>query len=128
MEALFIWIVIVIALVALDAGAMRWGDGLARPDAGRPSPLSRHRSKDRRRTTCTRILFLATEIDRERRAAAARSSLVRRVRASGDARPFTLRRRLALALAAVSRASAAAVRRLDARLADELVGRTASAR
>jgi hypothetical protein len=39
-----------------------------------------------------------------------------------------VRRRLALALAGVSRASAAGVRRLDTCLADDLVGRLASNR
>ena len=44
----------------------------------------------------------------------------------GDRR--SLRRRLAEALASVSRASAAGVRRLDARLADDLVGHRAGNR
>lgn len=39
-----------------------------------------------------------------------------------DHDPVTARRRLALALAGVSRASAAGVRRLDACLADDLAG------
>jgi hypothetical protein len=74
------------------------------------------------------LIFLAIDRDRELHAAAARHSLARRVSATGHARRSPLRRHLALALAAVSRGSAAAVRRLDACLADELVGRTASAR
>jgi len=74
------------------------------------------------------LLFLATDRDREHRATAERYALAKRVRAARGARRSPLRRSLAVALAAVSRSSAAAVRRLDARLADELVGRTASAR
>jgi hypothetical protein len=72
--------------------------------------------------------FLAMDLDRERRAAADHQSLERRVRAGRASRRSALRRRLALALAAISRGSAAAVRRLDACLADELVGRLASSR
>jgi hypothetical protein len=74
------------------------------------------------------LLFLATDRDREQRAAADRRALAQSVRAAGAARRSPARRQLAIALAAVSRGSAAAVRRLDACLADELVGRTASAR
>lgn len=72
--------------------------------------------------------FLAAELDKERRAAAARRSLARRARATGDVRRSAVRRQLAIALAAVSRSSAAAVRRLDACLADELVGRLEASR
>jgi hypothetical protein len=72
--------------------------------------------------------FLAMDLDRERRAAADHRSLERRVRATGGPRGSSIRRRLAVALAAVSRSSAAAVRRLDACLADELVGRLVSSR
>lgn len=72
--------------------------------------------------------FLAAELDRERRAAAARRPLARRFRATREPRPSPVRRRLAIALAAVSRSSAAAVRRLDACLADELAGRLAASR
>ena len=43
--------------------------------------------------------FLAIELERERRAAAARRSLARRVSESGDAPRQTVRRRLAVALA-----------------------------
>jgi hypothetical protein len=72
--------------------------------------------------------FLAAELDRERRAAAARRSLAHRVGATADARPSPVRRRLAIALAVVSRSSAAAVRRLDDCLADELAGRLTASR
>ena len=74
------------------------------------------------------MMFLAIDIDRERREAAGRRSLARRARTDGAAPRSTVRRRLALALAAVSRGSAAAVRRLDACLADELAGRLAASR
>ena len=72
--------------------------------------------------------FLAMDLDRERRADADHRSLERRVLAGRVARRSAVRRQLAVALAAVSRSSAAAVRRLDACLADELVGRPASSR
>lgn len=72
--------------------------------------------------------FLAMDLDRDRRAAADHRSLERKVRAGPVSRPSTVRRQVALALAAISRGSAAAVRRLDACLADELVGRLASSR
>lgn len=72
--------------------------------------------------------FLAMDLDRDRRAAADHRSLERRVRAGRASRPSAVRRQLAVALAAVSRSSAAAVRRLDACLADELIGRLASSR
>ena len=72
--------------------------------------------------------FLAMDLDRERRAAADHHSLERRVRASRGTRRSAVRRQLAVTLAAISRGSAAAVRRLDACLADELVGRLASSR
>jgi hypothetical protein len=72
--------------------------------------------------------FLAAELDWERRAAAARRSLARQFRATREPRPSPVRRRLAIALAAVSRSSAAAVRRLDDCLADELAGRLAASR
>ena len=72
--------------------------------------------------------FLAAERDRERRAAAAERSLARRFRDTREPRPSPVRRRLAIALAFVSRGSAAAVRRLDDCLADELAGRLAASR
>ena len=72
--------------------------------------------------------FLAVELECERRAAAARRSLERRTMPSSDARRSTLRRVLAVVLAAVSRGSASAVRRLDSCLADELAGSLASSR
>ena len=72
--------------------------------------------------------FLAAELDRERRAAAAKRSLARRFHDTEGRRPSPVRRRLAIALAAVSRSSAAAVRRLDDCLADELAGRLAASR
>ena len=74
------------------------------------------------------LQFLATDRDREHRATAERYALARRVRAARAARRSPWRRYAAIALASVSRSSAAAVRRLDACLADELAGRTASAR
>ena len=74
------------------------------------------------------FLFLAMDLDRERRAAADHRSLERRVRAGRVSRRSAVRRQVALALAAISRGSAAAVRRLDACLADELFGRLASSR
>jgi hypothetical protein len=74
------------------------------------------------------LIFLATDLQRERRDAAARHSLARRAGTAGAAPRTSLRRHLATALAAVSLGSAAAVRRLDTCLADELVGRTASPR
>ena len=54
----------------------------------------------------------------------------RRLALSGprDQDMITVRRRLALALASVSRASAAGVRRLDACLADDLVAHVAASR
>jgi hypothetical protein len=72
--------------------------------------------------------FLAAELDRERRATAAQRYLARRFRTTQEPRPSVVRRRLAIALAAVSRSSAAAVRRLDDCLADELAGRLAASR
>jgi ribosomal protein S7 len=74
------------------------------------------------------MMFLALELDHERREAAARRALEQRARAITPAPRSTVRRRLALGLAAVSRSSAAAVRRLDACLADELAGRLAASR
>jgi len=74
------------------------------------------------------MMFLAIELDNERREAAARRALEQRARATAPAPRSTTRRRLALVLAAVSRSSAAAVRRLDACLADELAGRLAASR
>lgn len=72
--------------------------------------------------------FLATDLDRERRAAATHRSLDRRARASRASRRSPVRRQLAVALAAISRSSSGAVRRLDACLADELVGQQTSSR
>ena len=72
--------------------------------------------------------FLAMDLDRERRAAADHRSLERRARAGRVSGGSAVRRQVALALAAISRGSAAAVRRLDACLADELAGRLASSR
>ena len=72
--------------------------------------------------------FLAAELDRARRAEAARRSLARQLRATPEPRPSPVRRRLAIVLAAVSRSSAAAVRRLDDCLADELARRLAASR
>ena len=73
-------------------------------------------------------IFLAMDRDRERREAADRYSLERQLRTGGGPRRSVVRHQVALALAAVSRSSAAAVRRLDACLADELAGRLASSR
>jgi hypothetical protein len=72
--------------------------------------------------------FLALELERERRAAAERHSLARHTRPTDAAPRSVVRRRLAIALAAVSRGSASAVRRLDSCLADELAGSLASSR
>ena len=74
------------------------------------------------------LLFLAMDLDRQRRADADHRSLERQVRAGRVSRRSAVRRHVALVLAAISRGSAAAVRRLDACLADELVGRMASSR
>jgi hypothetical protein len=64
--------------------------------------------------------YLAMVIEEERRAVTDRRSLASRAAAGrGPGRP-SMRRRLALGLATVSRVSAAAVRRLDACLADDL--------
>ncbi len=64
---------------------------------------------------------LALDCMRER---ASEGDAARRLALGGpsDREPVTVRRRLALALAGVSRASAAGVRRLDACLADDLAG------
>jgi hypothetical protein len=72
--------------------------------------------------------FLAAELDRERRAETARRSLAQQFRATREPRPSPVRHRLAIVLAAVSRSSAAAVRRLDDCLADELAGRLEASR
>jgi hypothetical protein len=72
------------------------------------------------------ITALAIDIDNERRAAAARHSIARSVRAAAGPPRSPVRRHLALGLAAVSRSSAGAVRRLDACLADDLAAGLAS--
>lgn len=72
------------------------------------------------------IPALANDIDNERRAAAARHSIVRFVGAAAGPQHSPVRRHLALGLAAVSRSSAGAVRRLDACLADDLAAGLAS--
>jgi hypothetical protein len=72
--------------------------------------------------------FLALELERERRVAAERQSRARRTSLPKDAPRSAVRRRLAIALAAVSRGSASAVRRLDSCLADELAGSLTSSR
>ena len=73
------------------------------------------------------IPILAMEYEQERRAAARKWAIERQVPTAG-ARRSAARRRLALGLAAVSRASAGAVRRLDACLADDLLATLASSR
>jgi hypothetical protein len=73
------------------------------------------------------IQYLAKDIDDRRRADASRHLLTHRGIAAGPHRSAA-RRRLAIGLAAVSRASAGAVRRLDACLADDLAGQLASSR
>lgn len=75
------------------------------------------------------LLDYELAIDRMRERAIEGES-ARRIALAGP-RPrdaVTVRRRLALALAGVSRASAAGVRRLDACLADDLVARVAANR
>lgn len=75
------------------------------------------------------IAALAADIDTERRAAAARHSIARSARAAAGPQRSRVRWGLALALAAISRSSASAVRRLDACLADDLAaGLPSSAR
>ena len=71
---------------------------------------------------------LARDIDHERHAAAARWTVERQLTAATGPRRSSARRRLALGLAAVSRTSAGAVRRLDACLADDLLATLASSR
>ncbi len=73
-------------------------------------------------------LFLATDIDDQRRIDADRHALERQSRVAAGRGRSTARRRLAIVLAAISRRSAGAVRRLDACLADDLAGRFAASR
>ena len=75
------------------------------------------------------LLDYELAIDRMRERAS-ESEDARRLALAGprDHDAVTVRRRLALALASVSRASAAGVRRLDACLADDLVGHFAANR
>ena len=71
--------------------------------------------------------FLATDIARELRRDAEHAALVREARAMrGGAGHASIRRLTALAFAAVSRSSAAAVRRLDDCIADDLTARLAT--
>lgn len=72
------------------------------------------------------IPALANDIDTERRAAAGRHSIARSIRTAAGPQRSPVRRHLALGLAAVSRTSAGAVRRLDACLADDLAAGLAS--
>jgi hypothetical protein len=72
--------------------------------------------------------FLAHVLDDERRAHAERRALAARCQVPARRSPSSARRRLALLLAAISRSSAGAVRRLDACLADDLAGQLASSR
>jgi hypothetical protein len=74
------------------------------------------------------IPILAMEFEQERRAAARRRAIERQLAPATGPRRSSARRRLALALAAVSRTSAGAVRRLDACLADDLLATLASSR
>lgn len=73
------------------------------------------------------LLDYELAIDRMRERAS-EGEAARRLALAGpsDRDAVTIRRRLALALAGVSRASAAGVRRLDACLADDLAGQFAS--
>jgi hypothetical protein len=64
--------------------------------------------------------LLALELAKERSAEAERARLVARSANGQPARPSVIRRGLAHGLAAVSRGSAAAVRRLDDCIADDL--------
>jgi hypothetical protein len=72
--------------------------------------------------------FLAADIDDQRRADAARHAIASQRRSVAGRDRLPVRRRLALVLAAISRTSAGAVRRLDACLADDLAGRFATSR
>jgi hypothetical protein len=64
--------------------------------------------------------LLALELARDRSAEAERARLVALVADSQPKRPSAVRRSLALGLAAVSRGTAAVVRRLDDCIADDL--------
>jgi hypothetical protein len=66
------------------------------------------------------IPFLADDLAAQRRAEAARHAVARSVVAGRDPRRASMRRRLALGLAAVSRTTAGAARRLDGCLPEEL--------
>jgi hypothetical protein len=75
-------------------------------------------------------IFLATDLANERRRQAQRHSLAVRVAIASratDGGP-SLRRLTARGLAQISRSSAAAVRRLDDRIADDLTTRLAGGR
>lgn len=74
------------------------------------------------------IPFLANDIAAERRAEAARHSIARSVVSGRSPRRTAVRRNLALGLAAISRATAGAARRLDGCLGDDLAGQLASGR
>lgn len=74
------------------------------------------------------IPFLADDIAAQRRADAIRQAIASSVAASNRSPRATIRRRLALALAAVSRASAGAAHRLDGCLADDLASQLAPGR
>ena len=74
------------------------------------------------------IPFLANDIAAERRADAVHHSLTRSVAAGRSARRATVRRRLALGLAAISRASAGAAHRLDGCLGEDLARQLSTGR
>lgn len=74
------------------------------------------------------IIELARDIDHERQVAATRWAIERQVATVSGRHRSAARRRLALGLAAVSRTSAGAVRRLDECLADDLVAGLAASR
>ena len=71
--------------------------------------------------------LLANDMAEERRREAAQHALAKRLRASrGDHGRRTIRRLAALGFAAISRSTAAAVRRLDGCIADDLTARLAT--
>ena len=64
--------------------------------------------------------LLLADILRDRQAEAERRALAAHARAGAPRRPSSIRRGLAITFLTISRATAAAVRRLDACLADDL--------
>ena len=97
------------------------GHRLARPAARRPSPLIIPSDRERSHDHASPLSRPRHGTERERASEREDAGAAPR-RACGTHDRSSVRRRLAVALASVSRASAAAVRRLDACLADDLVG------